>query len=171
MKNQIKFILPLVTLATVSFSGNVMASETVKPLSFDTSKPTYLAQMGQRQGGERQGKERRGGERGEFMGKLNLTTEQQQQMQSIRTKYQPQMDGIRQEMRTEREKLRQMMTNNSSSDNLRSQHNKIASLNQKMGDVRFQSMLEMREVLTTEQRQQWNQMMDEKKANWQEKKQ
>lgn len=161
MNNQIKFILPFVTLATVSFSGNAMASETVKPLSFDTSKPTYLAQMGQRQGGER-----RGGERGEFMEKLNLTTEQRQQMQSIRTKYQPQMDSLREEMRTEREKLRQMMANNNSPDNLRSQHNKITSLNQKMGDLRFQSMLEMREVLSAEQRQQWNQMMEERKAHW-----
>lgn len=165
MKNQISFILPLVTLATVSFCGNVMALESVKEdsLSFETAKPTYLAQMGQR------GK--RGGERGEFMEKLNLTTEQQQQMQSIRTRYQPQMDNIREEMRTEREKLRQMMANNDSSDNLRTQHNKIASLNQRMGDLRFQSMLEMREVLSAEQRQQWNQMMEEKKANWREKKQ
>ncbi|WP_017292478.1 Spy/CpxP family protein refolding chaperone [Geminocystis herdmanii] len=164
MKNQIKFILSFVTLATLSFSGNVMASETLKQdsLSFETSKPTYLAQMGQR--GKRKG------ERGDFMEKLNLTTEQQQKMQSIRTKYQPQMDSIRQEMRTERETLRQMMTNNNSSDSLRSQHNKIASLNQRMADLRFQSMLEMREVLTSEQRQQWNQMMEEKKANWQEKK-
>lgn len=162
MKNQIKFILPLVTLATVSLSGNVMASETFTQdsLSFETAKPTYLAQMRQRgkRGGER-------GERGEFMEKLNLTTEQRQQIQSIRTKYQPQMESIRQEMRTERETLRQMMTNNSSSDNLRSQHNKIASLNQRIGDLRFQSMLEMREVLTPAQRQQWNQMMEDKKAN------
>jgi Spy/CpxP family protein refolding chaperone len=164
MKNQIKFIFPLITLATFSLGSNVMALETLKQdsLSFETANPTYLAQMGQR--GKRKG------ERGDFMEKLNLTTQQQQEMQSIRTKYQPQMDSIREEMRTEKEKLRQMMTNNSSSDNLRSQHNKIASLNQKMGDLRFQSMLEMREVLTSEQRQQWNRMMEEKKANWQEKK-
>lgn len=165
MKNQIKFILPLVTLATLCFSSNVKASETLKPLNFHSLKPNYIAQMGHRQRGERRGRER-----GEFMAKLNLTTEQQQQMQSIRSKYQPQMDSIRQEIRSEREKLRQMMANNTSADNLRSQHNKIASLNQKIGDLRFQSMLEMREVLTPEQRQQWNQMMDEKKAYWQEKK-
>jgi Spy/CpxP family protein refolding chaperone len=32
-------------------------------------------------------------------------------------------------------------------------------------------MLEMREVLTSEQRQQWNQMMEEKKANRQGRRQ
>jgi periplasmic protein CpxP/Spy len=159
MKNQIKFILPLVTLVTVSFNSSAIALETVKKdsLSFNTSKTADLAQMTQR--GKRKG------ERGDFMEKLNLTTEQQQQMQSIRTKYQPQMDSIREEIHSEREKLRQMMTNNSSPDSLRSQHNKISSLNQKMGDLRFQSMLEMREVLTSEQRQQWNRMMEKKKAN------
>ncbi|MGI0480402.1 Spy/CpxP family protein refolding chaperone [Geminocystis sp. CENA526] len=163
MKNKISLLFPLVTLATVSFGSSVMALETVKDnsLTLEADKPVYLAQMGQRQ--------KRGGEKGDIMTKLNLTSEQQQQMQSIRTKYQPQMDSIRQEMRTEREALRQMMSNNASPDNLRSQHNKIASLNQRMGDLRFQSMLEMREVLTPEQRQQWNQMMEEKKANWQEK--
>lgn len=166
MKNKISFLFSLVTLATVSLGSSAMALETVKDnsLSLDTAKPLYLAQMGQR---GRQG----GGDRRDFMEKLNLTTEQQQKMQSIRTKYQPQMDDIREEIRTEREKLRQMMTNNDSPDNLRSQHNKIASLNQRMGDLRFQSMLEMREVLTSEQRQQWNQMMEDKKANWQDKRQ
>ena len=163
MKNKITFLLPLATLATISFSGNVMALETVQEdfLSIDTSKPTYLAQMGQ----PRKDK----GEK--LTEKLNLTPEQQQQMQTIRTKYQPQMDTIKEQMRTEKERLRQMMTNNDSNNNLRSQHQKIASLNQQMADLRFQSMLEMREVLSPEQRQQWSQMMEEKKASWQEKRQ
>ncbi|BAQ63813.1 hypothetical protein GM3709_578 [Geminocystis sp. NIES-3709] len=162
MNNRINFLLPLVTLATISFSSNVMALETVKEdsLSFDTSNPTILAQMGQR-----------GKDKGDMLEKLNLSTEQQQQMQSIRTKYQPQMETLKQQMRTEKDKLRQMMTNNDSQNNLRSQHSKITSLSQQMGDLRFQSMLEMREVLTPEQRQQWNQMMEEKKASWQERRQ
>lgn len=165
MKNKAMFFLPVITLATISFNDSVMAYETVKPDSsvVNNSELTDMAQIPM----SPRGSEKVKGYKMELMEKLNLTIEQQQKMQSIRRKYQPQMDSLRLEMRTEKEKLRQMMTNNDSSDNLRQQHQKVASLNQKMSDLRFQIMLEMREVLTPEQRQQWSNMMTEKRANWQ----
>jgi Spy/CpxP family protein refolding chaperone len=75
------------------------------------------------------------------------------------------MDNIQEQMRVEREKMSMMMRNNESQNNLRSQHQKISALQQKMNNLRFESMLETRELLTPEQRQQFSAMMGEKRGN------
>ncbi len=85
--------------------------------------------------------------------KLNLSTSQQEQMKNIRDKYQPQIQTLRQEMRVEKEKLGQMMETDTSESQLRNQHKNVLQISQKMRNQHFEAMLEMREVLTTQQRQ------------------
>ena len=85
-------------------------------------------------------------------------------MQTIKSKYQPQIQTLREDISSEREKLAQMMVNNESTSNLRSQHQKILNLDQKMHNLRFEIMLEMREVLSAEQRQKWAESMENLKA-------
>jgi Spy/CpxP family protein refolding chaperone len=76
------------------------------------------------------------------------------------------MDNVQEQMRVEREKMSMMMRNNESQNNLRSQHQKISALQQKMNNLRFESMLETRELLTPEQRQQFSAMMGQKRGEW-----
>jgi Spy/CpxP family protein refolding chaperone len=72
---------------------------------------------------------------------------------------------LREDISSERQKLADLMKTDDSTSILRSQHQKIIDLDQKMHNLRFEVMLEMREVLTMEQRQQWAESMQELKAN------
>jgi Spy/CpxP family protein refolding chaperone len=99
-----------------------------------------------------------------FTEKLNLTSLQQAQVENIRSEYHPQIRSLRENIRSERQKLAEMMNNNESEDNLRSQHTKIINLDQQIHNLRFESMLAIREVLTEQQRQQWAELMQEHKS-------
>jgi Spy/CpxP family protein refolding chaperone len=106
---------------------------------------------------------------GGFIDKLNLTTEQREQMQQIRQKYQSEITQLKDNLRTERTKLREMMASNDSNTNISNQHQKIVNLNQQLSKLRFDSMLEMRQVLTTEQRETFANLMKERqgrRGNW-----
>ena len=97
---------------------------------------------------------------------LNLTSEQKEEIEQIRQKYQPQIAQTRSSLRSERDKLREMMTGNELAENIRSQHESILSLDRQLRNLHFETMLEMREVLTPEQRQEFASIMDEKKVNF-----
>ncbi|MBR8826364.1 MAG: Spy/CpxP family protein refolding chaperone [Gomphosphaeria aponina SAG 52.96 = DSM 107014] len=92
---------------------------------------------------------------------LNLTEEQKQQMEAIRQKYQEQISQNMENLRLAQQELQQMMTATNSNDSLRAQHQEILQLRQEVDTLRFESMLELREVLTPEQRHQFASMMQQ----------
>ena len=96
------------------------------------------------------------------MDKLNLTTDQQQKIRDIRSKYQGEISQQMTQLKTEKQKLRELMTGDASDDEIRSQHDQMFKTRQKLEDLHFESMLEMRAVLTTEQRVQFAQIMDQR---------
>jgi Spy/CpxP family protein refolding chaperone len=100
------------------------------------------------------------------MDKLNLTTDQQQKIRDIRSKYQGQISQQMTQLKTEKQKLRELMTGDASDDEIRSQHDQMFKTRQKLEDLNFESMLEMRAVLTTEQRVQFAQMMDQRRQKF-----
>ena len=100
----------------------------------------------------------------EIMSNLGLDESQKTKMKEIKSKYKTQVDYIRQQMTSERQKLAQMMQSSNSSSELRSQHQKVVNLGKQMHNLRFEIMLEMREILTTEQRQKWAESMVELRA-------
>lgn len=90
---------------------------------------------------------------GEQWGKeLNLTTEQQSQIKTIRDQEKTASESLRQQMRTAREQLGTLMAGNASDDQIRRQHEQVRQLSQQLGDRRFDTMLKVRSVLTPEQR-------------------
>lgn len=123
----------------------------------------------QRPGGNNPGRGSGGG--GEWAGKegwleqLNLTEQQQQEIQAIRDRYQPQMQASRDQMRQNMERMSQMMGGNTSDNELRNQHNQILQARQQIGQMQFEQMLAIRNVLTPEQRQQFAQSMQERRQN------
>lgn len=148
----------LVTLVT---GGSAIAGENNSISPENAFLQTMeLAQVQNRWGGNREQKQSR------LIEELNLTSEQQQQMQGIKARYEPQMVQLREEIQTERQKLQTMMTGSESTENIRAQHQTIANLNQRMRSLGFESMMEMRQVLTPEQRQQFAQMMNQRRGQY-----
>lgn len=118
--------------------------------------------------GESQGirvSQRGGGQRGPggLMQNLNLSEQQQQQIQSIRDRYESQFEQNRNAMEQAREQLRTLMTGNANDSQIRAQHQQVQQLAQQMGNLHFESMMEIRNVLDASQRQKFGEMMNQRR--------
>lgn len=96
---------------------------------------------------------------------LNLSDSQMQDLEDIRLKYQEQMNEQRQVLMEAQQELNDMMSGDASEAQLRNQYRQVAQLGQELGDLRFESMLEMREVLTPQQRRELAEKMQQRRAN------
>lgn len=145
---------------TVILSTGVSSAQPLNP-NFEPGTAPNFGQMAQNRGG------RRGGPNagGRFLQQLNLSSEQQQQIQSIRDKYKGQMDEQRDAMQDARQQLGDLMASDASVEQLRALHNEVMRLQQNMANLRFESMLETRQVLTPTQRQELSQMAQERRNN------
>lgn len=127
-------------------------------------------QQPQGQWGDRGGRGGRGGDGGMgFLRDLNLTPEQTARMEAIRTTYRPQMEQQHTAVRSAHEALDRLMAGEASDAQLRTQHQALLAAKQRMDELRFNSMLEMRSVLTAAQRQEVAQRMAqrrEERQNW-----
>ena len=93
--------------------------------------------------------------------KLDLTNEQSTQIEAIREKYRAANEENYQQLKQAREEMRSLLTSDANPNRLRQQHQEMQSLRQQLGNSRFEAMLEVREILTPEQRQQMADMMAE----------
>lgn len=150
-------IAVLIVSSTVAIANPQLHTKTLNSAFWDSS----VAQMPRRDRGEG----RREG-RGKFLEKLNLTSDQKQQLSAIRQKYRGQIEPIQNDMQIVQRELFDMMAGVDSTDAIRTKYQEAAQLRQKLGNLRFQSMLEMREVLTPQQRTQLAQMMEHRRRNW-----
>jgi Spy/CpxP family protein refolding chaperone len=91
--------------------------------------------------------------RSNLVQQLNLTTEQQQKIEEIRRRYQKQIVLRKKEIGSLQKQLTQMMAGNDSANEIRAKNQELMTLHQQIGDLRFESMLATREILTIEQRQ------------------
>ncbi|MEM7552869.1 MAG: Spy/CpxP family protein refolding chaperone [Cyanobacteria bacterium P01_A01_bin.84] len=112
---------------------------------------------------ESEGKRGRGGGKmKKMLEQLNLTTEQQEQIKSIREKYKEGNQGLRQQIREAKKEMQSLMASEASDNDLRAKHKSIQGLKQQMGEKRFDMMLEIRQVLTQEQRQKLAEMKQQR---------
>ncbi|MEB3311882.1 MAG: Spy/CpxP family protein refolding chaperone [Snowella sp.] len=100
----------------------------------------------------------------QLMKQLNLTSQQQQQLTAIRQKYQGQMEQLREQLRKNQAELRTMMDGTTPANTITAKHDQIIGLRQQLDKLRFQSMLESREVLNPDQRKQFAQIMNQRRA-------
>ncbi|MEM9244281.1 MAG: Spy/CpxP family protein refolding chaperone [Cyanobacteria bacterium P01_F01_bin.153] len=153
------------TLAYLPHLGlglDATANSTAGGAPIESAEPTYLAQGEQRGPGEGRGPQGRRGGPG-WLRDLNLTDAQKTEMRAIKEKYRPQFEEIRAEGKAIKDQMRQLISNpNTSDDQLRSQHQKVQQIRQSAGTLKFESMLEMRKILTPEQREQMGQRMAER---------
>lgn len=106
--------------------------------------------------GERGGRGGRGMQ--QMFEQLNLSDSQKQQIQAIRERAKANSEQLREEIHSAREQMRALMGSNASESELRQQHETIKSLRDRAGDRRFETMLQIREVLTPAQRAQLAEM-------------
>jgi periplasmic protein CpxP/Spy len=137
-------------ICVLSLSANPAFSV---PILDDNSPTLEMAQM-MNHGGRGEG-----WKKGDFLEKLNLTDSQKQQISSIKKDHENELKPIKDQMRIKENELRTLMAGNASNDQLRSKHQELQQLRQKMGNLHFENMLEIRSVLTPEQRSQFNSMM------------
>lgn len=106
---------------------------------------------------------------GEMLEQLDLSEEQRQQIAEIQEKYAPEIQQNQEELRSAYEELREMMVGNTSDEVIRQQHQEIGLMRQDLADLRLEGLLEVREVLTLEQRQELADMMQERRQAWSER--
>lgn len=83
---------------------------------------------------------------------LNLSADQRTQIQKIREQEKTSSESLRQQLRAAAEKQRSLMEGSASDDQLRQQYRETQALRQQMETRRFETMLQIRAVLTPEQR-------------------
>ncbi|GFE70406.1 Spy/CpxP family protein refolding chaperone [Chroococcus sp. FPU101] len=139
--------LSLLTLASIS--GPVFAVPSVSPQSEYAQAET---------------KPRPQRDRKNFFEQLNLTEAQKQQISTIRQKYRPNIEQTAQRLRTTQQDLQKLMASSASRDQILAKYQQVGNLRQDMDRLRFESMLDIRDVLTTAQRQELEQMMQQRRS-------
>ena len=96
-----------------------------------------------------------------LMEQLDLSPEQSQQVEAIQEESKTTAEEIEPQVRSQREEMKSLMASDASTEEIRSQYQEAQALRQKMGDNRFETMLRIREVLTSEQRAKIAELMEQ----------
>lgn len=103
----------------------------------------------------------RGDRMEKLLQQLDLTSEQSQQIETIQEQFRSENEALLQEMQSNRQQMHSLLTSDTSAEELRQQHQQAQSLHQQLSDNRFETMLQIRDVLTPEQRAQVAQIMEQ----------
>ena len=106
---------------------------------------------------------RRGGYGGvkKLLEQIDLTPEQSQKIDAIHEQFHSDNETLFQEMRTNYQEMRSLLASDASDEQLRQQHQKMQDLRQELGNNRFETMLQVREILTPQQRTQMAELMEQ----------
>jgi periplasmic protein CpxP/Spy len=110
---------------------------------------------------------RRPGNRGQIglFQQLKLSPSQKQKLIEVRKQYQGQLRDRQRATQQAQRELRSLLVGSASADTVRSKFTEFQQLQQSAATLRFQSLLAMREVLTSPQRQQLAELMMRQKQN------
>lgn len=100
----------------------------------------------------------------QFMQELGLSLQEVDQIRAIRKKYRGQITQQRQELKQAQANLENMIASTASTDEIRQKHSQIQSLRQQLEEAQFNSLLEMREVMSPEQRSKYVQLMQSRRT-------
>lgn len=145
----------LLGLAGCAIVGTIAAPYALADVVGDRTHedaPVQLSQRGRRGGG--------GGMR--WLQQIDLSDEQTNAIQAIRDRYQPQMASQREAMQAQRRTLHELMGSNATEADIRQARSQMMELRDDMSDLHFDSMMEIRNVLTPEQRAQVADLMEQR---------
>lgn len=103
----------------------------------------------------------RGNRMEKLLQQLDLTSEQSQQIEAIQEQLSSENEALWQQMEDNRQQMETLLSNNASNEELRQRYQQLQSLRQQLSDNRFENMLQVRDVLTPEQREQMTQIMEQ----------
>jgi periplasmic protein CpxP/Spy len=102
---------------------------------------------------------------GNLVKELNLSPDQIQRLQQLRTNSQGKTKERRQALRAAKQELTQLLQGNASSDQIRQKRQQVQSLQREVADSNFENTLAIREILTPEQRVKLQQLMQQRRQN------
>ncbi len=102
---------------------------------------------------------------GKMLKQLNLSTEQLQKLKAIRDRDITRIRDLSQQLRQANKELRDLLASNDGSDVIRAKHTQVMRLQQELQNQHFERMLAMREILTPQQRSQFNESMQKNRPN------
>ncbi|MFO8039997.1 MAG: DUF3747 domain-containing protein [Sodalinema sp.] len=91
---------------------------------------------------------------------IELTQGQQQEIEEVRESYLAENGRLDSQLNQARQELQEMMIGDASTRQVRRQRNQVERLRQRMNDNRFSSMMEIRQVMSAEQRTAFAEVMD-----------
>jgi protein CpxP len=140
-------------LAIAAFATPILSQNAVMAQEFDQP---MLAQ----------GFDRPGNRGGRLLEELDLSDAQKQEIKAIHERGRNQSQPTRDQLRQAQEQLKNLMAGTASESAIRSQYAQVKALRQQMADIRFDHMLEVREVMTPAQRQEFAQLMESRREQW-----
>ena len=96
----------------------------------------------------------------EVLHQLNLTSEQEQQIKKIHHKYKRQLFRKRNSLIVLQQQLSDLMVSTKPTNLIRAKNQQLVDLRQEIGELKFESMLATREILTPQQRQKFREIME-----------
>ncbi|MGI0489013.1 Spy/CpxP family protein refolding chaperone [Pantanalinema rosaneae CENA516] len=100
-----------------------------------------------------------------WLRQLNLTPDQLKQIRAIRSRYKEPLEDKRQALRQARQELQTLMSGNASTAEIQQKFDQIQPLRQELMRMQFNSLLEIRQVLTVEQRQKFGDIQQRRHGN------
>lgn len=102
-----------------------------------------------------------------FFEQLSLNESQLQSIRTIREDARSNLQPLRDQVRISRQEIRELMASNASTSELRQKYETLSSLEQQLRTERFETMLQIREVLTPEQRAELGALMEQRRSEHQ----
>ncbi|MEM6612723.1 MAG: Spy/CpxP family protein refolding chaperone [Cyanobacteria bacterium P01_C01_bin.72] len=102
------------------------------------------------------GKHGKRGDRGKKMNRLlqqlELTPEQSQQIESIQEESKSTAQELKDQLQTQDRGMRSLLSSDATDEQIRQEYQQAKAIRQQLSDNRFETMLQIREILTPEQR-------------------
>jgi len=96
--------------------------------------------------------------------KLNLTPEQENQLKAHRESHRKQMQTLREQLKAKRDQIRaELQKSDFNIEEVQKTHGELKALKSQVEDLRLQGILEVREILTPEQFNKFNEMKNDGK--------
>lgn len=142
----------VLTALFLGFGATIGLADSV-PLNFSdrSGEESWIAQR--RPGGSQEG----------WLQQLNLSQTQIQRIQSIRNQYKDRISQKRQSLKQAQQELQALMQSNAAKNQVMDKFRQVQGLRQQLEELNFNSMLDIREVLTVEQRRQLSEQMQRRK--------
>lgn len=100
----------------------------------------------------------KGGHWKKVMEKLELTADQQKQLESIKEKSKVNMKANKEELKQARQNFETSLDQDKSDEEIRTAFQKVRELKAKMAELRFEQMLQIRQILNKDQRQKFREL-------------